>query len=206
MGFGLLAVALVSGCGDVRTGAGSDSAAASATASTTASTTERQGLLTAYALLDDTLSQEAKLGALGFLKKVTFRRPVPEVAEIMQRLSKVSKDRRDELDALRELAPDVSAAPDFADPIGEAITSNATDAGMDEMLDRHGSFGVRFVFLQAQATRMISAIATAAAAIEPNERRKKWLTGLATEFESIRDELVVVVEKYILQKGAAQLE
>lgn len=171
-----------------------------------ASAVVNQGLLTAYVLLEDTLSQEAKLGALGFLKRITFSRPVPEIDEIMNRLSDISKARLGELEELRQIAPDVSADPTHLDPIGEAITSNATQAGMDEMLDREGSFGIRFVLLQAQATRMVSAISMAAAEIETNARRKRWLTNLAEEFESIRDELVVVVEKYILQEGAAQLQ
>jgi hypothetical protein len=170
-----------------------------------ASAAGNQGLLTAYVLLENTLSQESKLGALAFLKKITFRRPVPEIDEIMDRLSDISQERLDQLEELRQLAPDVSAPPTFTDPIGEAITSSATESGMDEMLDLDGSFGVRFVLLQAQATRMISAISLAAAEIETNERRKKWLTDLSKEFESIRDELVVIVEKYVLQQGAAQL-
>jgi hypothetical protein len=170
-----------------------------------ASAAGNQGLLTAYVLLENTLSQESKLGALAFLKKITFRRPVPEIDEIMDRLSDISQERLDQLEELRQLAPDVSALPTFTDPIGEAITSSATESGMDEMLDLDGSFGVRFVLLQAQATRMISAISLAAAEIETNERRKKWLTDLSKEFESIRDELVVIVDKYVLQKGAAQL-
>ncbi len=163
-----------------------------------------QGLLTAYVLLANTLSEESKLGALGFLKTITFHRPVPEVDEIMDRLSDISSDRLDELETLRSLSPDVSMGPKYMDPIGEAITSNATDAGMDEMLDFGGSFGIRFVFLQAQATRMVGAIAMAAAEIEPNQRRKKWLTDLAKEYESLRNELVVIVEQYIMQEGDAQ--
>ena len=169
-----------------------------------ASAAGNQGLLTAYVLLEDTLSQESKLGALGFLKKITFQQPVPEIDEIMDRLSNISQERLDQLEELRQLAPDASAAPTFTDPIGEAITSSATESGMDEMLDLDGSFGIRFVLLQAQATRMISAISLAAAEIETNERRKKWLNDLSKEFESIRDELVVIVEKYVLQQGAAQ--
>ena len=172
----------------------------------TASTPLDQGLLTAYVLLEDTLSQESKLGALAFLKKITFQRPVPEIDEIMSRLSDLSSERLDELESLRELPPDVSAGPTFMDPIGQAITSNATQSGMDEMLELNGSFGIRFILLQAQATRMISAIALAAAEIESNQRRREWLIDLAEEFESIRDELVTIVEKYVLQEGAAQKE
>jgi hypothetical protein len=171
-----------------------------------ASTSVDQGLLTAYFLLADTLSQESKLGALAFLKKITLRRPVPELDEVMSRLSDTSSKRLDELESLRTLPPDVSADPTHMDPIGEAITTSATESGMNEMLDRNGSFGIRFVFLQAQATRMIAAISQSAAAIESNQRRKKWLTDLADEYESIRDDLVVIVEKYVMQEGAAQQE
>jgi hypothetical protein len=74
------------------------------------------------------------------------------------------------------------------------------------MLDWDGSFGIRFILLQAQATRMVAAIAMAAAELEPNPRRKKWLTDLAAEYEAIRDELVVIVEKYVMQEGEAQKE
>jgi hypothetical protein len=167
---------------------------------------ERQGLLTAYMLLEDTLSQESKLGALAFLRKITFRAPVPELQEIMHRIADTSDERLDELERLRALPPDVSAAPDYTDPIGEAITGNATDAGMKEMLALKGPFGIRFVLLQAQATRMIASIASAAADLEVNERRRKWLRDLSKEYESIRDELVDIVERYVLQQGAAQQE
>ena len=194
-----MAITLATGCDFID---GKDEADRLATASTAVD----QGLLTAYVLLEDTLSQEAKLSALAFLKKITFRRPVPEIDEVMHRLSDISDERLEELEELRQLAPDVSRDPSFTDPIGEAITSSATDSGMDEMLDLDGSFGIRFILLQAQATRMVSAISLAAAEIETNERRKRWLMDLSKEFESIRDELVVIVEKYVLQDGAAQQE
>jgi hypothetical protein len=101
-------------------------------------------------------------------------------------------------------APDVSVEPYPPDAIGESISSNASKTGLGEMVGRNGSFGVRFIFLQAQATRMVYAIAAAAAEIDPNEERAKWLTALGAEYEGYRDELVVIVEKYIMQEGAAQ--
>jgi hypothetical protein len=164
-----------------------------------------QGLLTAYVLLEETLAEESKLGALAFLKKVTFDRPVSEIDDLMRRLSRVSKQRLKELEALRRLPPDVSGGPASVDPIGEAITTNATSKGMGEMLAREG-FGIRFILLQAQATRMVHAISTAAAERETHERRRKWLMDLGEEFEAFRDELVTILELYILQKGAAQQE
>lgn len=163
------------------------------------------GLVTAYALLEDTLDQESKLAALAFLRKVTFREPIPEIDELMTRLARISDERLEELEQLRALSPDVShAAP--AAPIGDTITANATHKGTREMLGREGSFGVRFVFIQAQATRMVAAISESAAGIEPNERRKTWLLALAAEFEGIRDELVAIIEDYIRQEGAGQQE
>jgi len=163
-----------------------------------------QGLLTAYMLLEDTLSQEAKLDWLALLKTITFRSPVPEIKDLMERIADTSDERLDELAALRTLPPDVSADPDYTDPIGDAITGYATESGMDEMLDLQVLFGTRFILLQAQATRMISAISRAAADRETNEQRRKWLLDLAAEYESIRDEFVVVIADYVLQRGEAQ--
>ena len=165
-----------------------------------------QGLLTAYELLESTLGEEAQLGLLGIFKRFTFQRPVPEIEDIMKRVGATSKKRLEELEDLRKIAPDVSSAPDFTDPIGEAITSGATNSGMKEMVDFGGSFGIRFIFLQAQATRMVNAIASAAAEIETQKERKKWLMDLGAEYEGFRDELVVIVEKYILQEGAVKPE
>jgi predicted O-methyltransferase YrrM len=124
----------------------------------------------------------------------------------MKRLSRTSKQRLEELEELRVLSPDVSAEPDPTHEIGRLITSHATTAGRGEMVEIGGSFGVRFVFLQAQATRMVYAIATAGAEIEPNQQRAQWLTTLAAEYEGYRDELVVIIEKYILQQGAVRAE
>ena len=165
-----------------------------------------QDLLTAYQLLEDTLREESRLGLLGVLKKITFRRPVPEIEDIMKRLSKTSKQRLEELEELRVLSPDVSAEPDSNHEIVSSITSYATTAGRGEMVEIGGSFGVRFVLLQAQATRMVYPISTAGAEIEPNQRRAQWLTTLAAENEGYRDDLVVIIERYILQQGAAQAE
>jgi hypothetical protein len=165
-----------------------------------------QGLLTAYELLESTLGEETRLGMLGIFKRLTFQRPVPEIEDIMKRMSATSKKRVEELEELRRVAPDVSSPPEFTDPIGEAITSGATKLGMKEMVDFGGSFGIRFIFLQAQATRMVNAIANAAAELETQPDRKKWLIALGAEYEGFRDELVVIVEKYVLQEGAVKPE
>ena len=52
-----------------------------------------QSLLTAYELLEEPLGEEAKLGMLEILKKITCQRPVPEIEDIVKRLSDTSKKR-----------------------------------------------------------------------------------------------------------------
>ncbi len=160
-------------------------------------------LLIAYGILSDTLADESKLDTLLLLKRVTFSRPVPEIEDIMKRLAASAEERAEELEELRTLEPDVSAEPVGVDAIGAAITGAAKEAGTDEMLGGD-SFGIRFVLLQAQATRMVAAIAEAAAGMETLPERSAWLTSLAAEYEGFREELIDVVEKYVLQEGAAQ--
>jgi hypothetical protein len=63
------------------------------------------------------------------------------------------------------------------------------------MLFPEGQFGMRFVFLQAQATRMISVIAKEAAQVDPNAKRKKWAQAVAEEYAGYREDLVKAVEK-----------
>jgi hypothetical protein len=167
-------------------------------------TSAHEDLLMGYGILADTLSDESHLRALKLLKKVTFRGPVEEVGKAMDVLAKASKQRKNELEDLRKLAPDVTGEPATHSPIGDAITAVAKDVGTHEMLDRDGAFNLRFMLLQAQATRMVSAIATAIAEHEPNAERKKWLGAVASEYEGYRNQIVDVILKYVEGKGAAQ--
>ncbi len=150
----------------------------------------REELLIGYGLLADTLSDESHLGTLDLFKKLTFNAPNDAIAKMMQTLSDASTRRADELSKLRHLAPDVSDKPTEASPIGDAITAVAKEFGKSEMLSRNGGFDVRFVLLQAQATRMVAAMATATARFDPNSERKKWLKSLANEYEGYRSDLI----------------
>ena len=156
-----------------------------------------------YDLLADTLADESNLGALKVLKKVTFRGPAEEVGKAMDAIGKASKRREKELEDLRKLAPDVTAEPATRSPIGDAITAVAKDAGEEEMLG-DSDFDLRFMLLQAQATRMVSAMALAIAEYEPNAERKKWLGEVAREYEGYRDDIIEAILKYMSGKGAAQ--
>jgi hypothetical protein len=159
----------------------------------------RQDLLIGYSLLADTLSDESRLGTLDLFKTLTLDAPNDAVTRIMQTLSDASKRRASELSRLRHLAPDVSDKPTNESPIGDAINEVAEEFGKAEMLSRSGGFDVRFVVLQAQATRMVAAMATATARFDPNPERKAWLKSLATEYEGYRGDLI----KYLGGQGDA---
>ena len=79
----------------------------------------------------------------------------------------------------------------------------AKDAGKEEMLG-DSDFDLRFMLLQAQATRMVSAMALAIAEYEPNAERKKWLGEVSREYEGYRDDIIEATLKYMSGKGAAQ--
>jgi len=165
-----------------------------------------QDLLTGYDLLSSVLSDESHLEALVLLKKLTLRGPVEEVGSIAKKLAAASAKRSDELDKLRVLAPDVTGVPTTRSPVGEAITTIAKQTGTDELLDRGLSFSLRFVLLQAQATRMVSAMADAIAESDPNAKRRAWLGEVADEYEGYREELVGVLALYLRGEGAGQAE
>lgn len=126
-----------------------------------------------------------------------------EVTEAMNAIGKASKRRGKELEELRKLTPDVTGKPANRSPIGDAITAVAKDAGKEEMLG-DSAFDLRFMLLQAQATRMVSAMASAIAQYEPNAERKKWLGEVAREYEGYRNDVIEDIRKYILGKGEAQ--
>ena len=152
-------------------------------------------LLIGHNLLQDTLSGEGGLGMLRVFKKLTFGHVGEDVQNMMKALGEASKQHSKELKELRKLEPDVSGkAP--PSPIGDAIQAAATEAGKHDMMHPDGTFSVRFLFLQAQATRMVAVMATQTAKIEPNAERKKWLEALAMEYEGYHDDVVSVVEKH----------
>ena len=144
-------------------------------------------------LLQTTLSGEAKLKWLLLLRQVTLKEPGKKIEKMLRQIQEASAKRVEELAELRRLSPDVSATPSPS-AIGDAIQDSATDEGTKEMVFSDGSFNIRFVFLQAQATRMISVIAKQTALIDPNPRRKKWLGEVAKQYEGFRDEFVEAFE------------
>ncbi|MBW2422908.1 MAG: hypothetical protein JRG86_01580 [Deltaproteobacteria bacterium] len=164
----------------------------------------QEDLLIGYGLLKDTLSDLSQLGRLNLLKKLTFSGPVEEVEAILKRISGASKKRSKELEKLRKLEPDVSGEPTTHSPVGDAITAIAKEIGTAEMLGNRDEFDVRFAMLQAQAMRMVAAMARANARFDPNPERQAWLAGVATEYEGYRDELIRIVRMYSHGKGAAK--
>jgi hypothetical protein len=169
-----------------------------------------QDLVIGYTLLADTFHDEAQVSKLKFLKKIMFRRPVDEVSATMDKIASSAVQRISELKVLRKLEPAVANRPATVSAIGDAITAAAKDAGTGEMLawrgDAKTSFNLRFMVLQAQATRMVSAMATAIAKHDVNVERKEWLEEVAKEYESYRDEIIEDLRKYIRGQGSAQTD
>lgn len=154
---------------------------------------QHRDLLIAYGLLQDSLGGESQLNLLLVLKKLTLSGPAERIEGMLKVIDETSGNLAEQLEALRKLPPSVEGkAP--PSPIGDAIQASATEAGTHEMIFDGGAFNMRFLFLQAQATRMISVIAAEAAKIDPNPERQKWLKTVARDYAGYRDDLVTVVE------------
>lgn len=147
-----------------------------------------------YALLEESLTAEADLKWLLWLRELTLQGPAKEVERLMTTIREASGKRANELATLRKLPPDVTGEGP-ASLIGNAIQAAAKWEGTKEMLFPDGQFGMRFIFLQAQATRMISVIAEQAAKIDPNPEREKWLEAVSKEYADYREDLVKTVER-----------
>ena len=154
---------------------------------------DQENRLVGYKLLAESLSDEASLKWLRFAREITLKGPAKPVANLMERISKVSAKRGEELEKLRKLPPNVTGEPPPS-PLGDAIQASAKGLGIYEMVFSDRTFNMRFILLQAQATRMIAVIADQTAKIEPNETRKRWLKSLSKEYESIREEIVSAVK------------
>lgn len=152
--------------------------------------TKRQDLLTVYGVLAGTLSDEANLGKLALFKKLTLDAPNDSVERLMHTLADSAEARAEELAALRAKAPAVTGKPGHVSAVGTAVQSFAKDLGKAEMTSREGGFDIRFVLVQSQATRMVSATALALAEHDPHSARKAWLRKLSKEYEGYRAELV----------------
>lgn len=137
---------------------------------------------------------------LWIFKKLTFGNVDENVQKLMRMLGEASKQFWQELEKLRELEPDVSGEPPPS-PIGGAIQAAAEAAGKDDLVHTDGTFSLRFLFLQAQVTRMLSVIAEQTAKIEPNAKRRKWLEALVREYMGYYDEVVNVIEKHSRLRG-----
>ena len=153
----------------------------------------RKSLEIAFSLLESSLSAEAELKWLAVFKKLTFAGPAKEVEEVMKKIQRASETRAKEFESLRKLAPAVTAKPPPS-PMGDAIEAAAQEAGTEELIFSSGVFNIRFLFLQAQATRMISVVAEQAAKVDPNDQRSEWLRKVSNEFEDYRDDLVEIAK------------
>lgn len=162
---------------------------------------ELDDLLIAHSLLHHTLGKEAQLQYLYWLRKGTFRKHSNDLERLTQRVYQTSSTRLGELQGLFELEPAIDLKQAPVSKIGDDIQGIAESKGTVEMTNPIllGQYPARFYFLQAQATRMVAAIAKAAAGVERNASRKRFLKELTSEYEGIREELVEAVSNSCLE-------
>ena len=86
--------------------------------------TKHEDLLTGYGLLSESLTAEAHLKWLLWLRELTLQGPAEEVERLMTTIYEASSKRADELEKLRKLSPDVTGEPPPS-PIGDAIQAAA---------------------------------------------------------------------------------
>jgi len=153
-------------------------------------------ILIGYKILHHTLAKESDLKFLKAMRKATFRAPSDGLDRLLSKIATTSSTRGRELEKLwQQQLPtiDISSAP--TSDIGQAIQDTAEFMGTKEMISFSAAniWSARFWFLQAQATRMIAAIARSLSKRDPNQIRRQWLRQLALEFEYIRDQVVEAV-------------
>jgi len=69
---------------------------------------------------------------------------------------------------------------------GLALSSSASPLSSGVVSE----WGVRFLLIQGQATRMVVALSTSLLRFDPSPERREWLTALADEYEAIREDIV----------------
>ena len=145
-----------------------------------------------------------------WLRYVTFRGPEDEVKEIMTTIYNTSKKRMIELERLWKIPydPIIQIENTPISLIGDSIQADVEYSSTIEMLSISmlsssssssststtkspwKTWDIRFFLIQAQATRMVSGVATSIRKFERNDERRKWLIELAEEYEKIREDLV----------------
>jgi len=189
--FALFCLLLAQTCFSAENPASAGKKAAPVTAPLTAD--QQNDLLTGYNLLENILSGESDLTYLLWFRKLTLRPPANSVEKLLQAIDKASNTRLSQLKRLRKLDPPIMGKSPSS-PIGTSIQNTATDMATKGML-LDDTFNIRFLFLQAQSTRMLAVIAKVTADIEPNEDRKKWFNEVSVEFEDLHNKLVVSLSK-----------
>ncbi|OEU23033.1 hypothetical protein FRACYDRAFT_233200 [Fragilariopsis cylindrus CCMP1102] len=173
---------------------------------------EYKETLIGYKILHHTLEKESQLKYLHWLRYVTFRGPEDETKEIMTTIYNTSKKRMIELERLWKIPydPIIQIENTPISLIGDSIQADVEYSSTIEMLSISISmpsssssssttkspwkiWDIRFFLIQAQATRMVSGVATSIRKFERNDERRKWLIELAEEYENIREDLVFLL-------------
>mmetsp|Transcript_16617 Transcript_16617/g.41636 ORF Transcript_16617/g.41636 Transcript_16617/m.41636 type:complete len:320 (+) Transcript_16617:204-1163(+) len=171
---------------------------------------EHDELLIGYKILHHTLKKESQLKYLHWLRDATFRGPKGSLKSAVTTVYKTSKTRFHELEQLFvDESPTIRLKDAPKSAMGDSIQDDVEQTSTGELVPlpfsslspsspKHLQWGVRFVLIQAQATRMVVALSTSLMKFETSPERKQWLSQLADEFEGIRETLV---ENILLNLG-----
>lgn len=166
------------------------------------SSLEHDELLIGYKLLHHTLKKESQLKYLHWLRNASFRGPKGSLKSVLTTVYQTSQTRLQELEELFvDQSPEILLKDAPKSAMGDSLQDDVEKSSTGELVPLpfssssssslpHLEWGVRFGFIQAQATRMVVALSTSLLKFETNEDRKQWLIQLADEFEGIRETLV----------------
>ena len=163
---------------------------------------EHNELLVGYKILHHTLKKESQLKYLHWLRDATFRGPKGSLKSTLTTVYQTSQMRFRELEHLFiDESPTIRLKDAPKSAMGDSIQDEVEKTSAKELVPLpfsssqipslpHLQWGVRFVLIQAQATRMVVGLATSLLKFETNPERKHWLKKLADEYEGMRETIV----------------
>ena len=167
-----------------------------------------------YKILHHTLKKESQLKYLHLLRQVLIYRgrPLGAIDGIMAVIYDTSRVRAKELEILFDepYVPRITLRDAPQSAIGDSIQNDVEKSSLHELVLspflfpfvskttssssssdlKSENWIVRFIFIQAQATRMVVALSASLIKFETNQVRKNWLTKLSAEYETIRETLI----------------
>lgn len=163
-------------------------------------------MIIGYKILHHTLRKESQLKYLHWLRKATLKGPKGPLKNVMTTIYRTSEARIQEFDELLQYRfPPINIREAPPSKMGDSIQWEVESSSKAELIplpfrsSSPSDWGVRFLLIQAQATRMVVALSTSLKKFETNPDRLEWLTTLETEYELIRERIVELVGNKLVE-------